>query len=80
MDTIVPMNSRINTDLMGDFQCQLVEWLQAHCRRNGGDRRGWKPMPTPPFKDGGGNWVTEDRRTLPERRLKSIHVTWLCQQ
>ena len=37
-------------------------------------------MPTAPFKDEEGNWVTEDRRKLPERRLKSIHVTWLYQQ
>ena len=80
VDTLVPMDSQKDTDLIADFQCQLVEWLQTHCRRNGGDRRAWQPMPALPFKDGHGNWVTEDRRVLPERRLKSIQVTWLYQQ
>jgi len=73
------MDSQQETDLISNFQYQLVELLQAHCRRNGSDRRSWKPMPTPPFKDQAGNWVAEDRRQLPDRRLKSIRVTWLDQ-
>ncbi len=73
------MNTQHEADLIAKFQYQLVEWLQTLSRRNGGDRRTWKPMPTLPFKDRDEHWVTEDRRQLPDRRLEGIQVTWLDQ-
>jgi hypothetical protein len=39
-------------------------------RRRGQDRRGWGPIPEPPFVDSDGVLVTEDRRKIPDRRKK----------
>lgn len=43
-------------------------------RRMGDDRRGWHPMPRPPFLDSLGQLVTSDRRRSPERRVSNIEV------
>lgn len=45
-------------------------------RRGGDDRRGWHPMPRPPFLDSSGQLVTRDRRSSPERRVSNIEVEY----
>ena len=37
-------------------------------RRSGNERRGWSPMPEPPFVDSNGIVVTRDRRAVLDRR------------
>ena len=43
-------------------------------RRVDSDRRGWEPMPKPPFSDSTGVVVIRDRRQKPDRRIRSIQV------
>lgn len=43
-------------------------------RRGRPDRRGWGPMPRVPFVDGNGAVVWEDRRQMPDRRIRNIQV------
>jgi hypothetical protein len=45
-------------------------------RRSGMDRRGWHPMPAPPFSDSSGVLVSRDRRKVPDRRIGNIKVNW----
>ena len=49
-------------------------------KRNGGDRRQHFVSPKFPFYDCGGNLVTHDRRTLPDRRMEGITVEWISDQ
>lgn len=44
--------------------------------RSGRDRRDWRLMPAPPFVDGDGVVVVQDRRRLAERRLSGIRANW----
>lgn len=43
-------------------------------RQEVADRRGWQPMPLPPFVDSDGTLVRRDRRHIPDRRRASIVV------
>lgn len=46
-------------------------------RRNHQDRRCRAGRKKFPFRDSGGELVSEDRRSLPDRRLSGIEVEWL---
>jgi hypothetical protein len=46
-------------------------------RRSQQDRRCRAGRTKFPFRDSGGELVSEDRRCLPDRRLSGIEVEWL---
>ncbi len=48
--------------------------MERNDNRNQQDRREWKPMPNPPFRDSNGRLVRKDRRRKPDRRLNNILV------